>query len=484
MQATIRSYLGTENFVERFEVRLDDGRKGELRWADCDRTMLADATSRIRDASAFLMAHPHPVAPEAIGTVSTKDGVGLIISRFAGPTLSTLCVDPLELDVALEISGRLADYLIHLANLRDAVHRPFEVALRNLALNTVRLSATAEVRITGVETLGGDWPGRVVRTTHLERNRDTRLAVLGKGPADDIFDLGRIILALIAGRGAVDGLDDEVNRAADGTLHDKAVFEALSPRKLQAPYSLLALLQRMLSFYPDERPEPQEVRASVFELFASPVALEAYAREVCSGYRYVPLGRHAMIGRVFDLDGGMDALPQVEEALVEVLPTEEIELPRAPAYAGGTQPQRAAVRSEARPTPGQPAFQLERGRRPTIAESASVTAKKIARKRTVSDEPETVLGLVRLRSRNAEHEVERAEVPVVQAPIEVAPLPAPPPPPMPVVGLAPQLDHAPKPRPTWMLVAAPMLGAVVGIVLGLAAIAIGGLFVLLLQLLF
>jgi hypothetical protein len=482
MQATIRSYLGTENFIERFDVRLSDGRVAELRWADCDRSILADATARILDASAFVTAHPHPVAPEVLGTTSTKDGVGIVVGRFSGPTLAALCVDPIELEVALEISGRLVDYLIHLATLRDAVHRPFEVALRNLSLDTVRLSAAADVRITGVETLGGDWPGRVVRTTHMERSRDTRLAVLGKGPADDIYDLGRIILALIAGRATVEALDHAVNRAEDGTLHDKAVYDALSPRNLHVPYSLLALLQRMLSFYADERPEPHEVRASVFELFASPVALEAYAREVCGGYRYLPVGRHPMIGQVFDLAAGVDALPGRMGALVEAIPTEEVPLTRAPSYQGvETQPQRANVRSEARPKPGQPAFQREGDPRPTMAESTSMTAQKIAKRRVDTDEPETVLGI--LRSRNAAEEPEeRVELPP-PASTAYMPLPAPP-----QAAPIPQVVHVPVSleakwsQPTWVLVLAPLAGAVGGVILGLIAIAIGGIFVLLLML--
>jgi hypothetical protein len=323
-QATIRSWLGNEGFVERFGVVLTDGRRCELRWADCDRATVEDSTTRVRDAAAFLTQHPHVVAPTVIGTVSGKNGVGALVESFEGPAVHSLCDDPLHPEVALEIASRLVDYLLHLASLRDSWNRRFEVAVRSLTTRTVRVRADGSVCLSTLETLGGDWPGRVVRTGRIDKGRATRTSLLGKGPADDIFDLALVMVALLAGNAVAERLDSTLQPLADAADHDAAVTRALSPRNLERlPLTLRPLLQRMLAFYPDERPSPADVRRSLLEHFASPASLTDYARTVATGYRWLPHGIHPMIGQRLRVDGTTSPGSPNQADPFEDEPTEE-----------------------------------------------------------------------------------------------------------------------------------------------------------------
>jgi serine/threonine-protein kinase len=248
----------------------------------------SDAVQRLLDEGRMLGFLNHPCILRVLEVMRIENRLALVFEYVAGVDVSKLAAGKLPQRLVLSVIGEVAGAL-HTAYTtpHPDTGNPLHLVHRDIKPQNIRISVHGEVKLLDFGIARSPAMRREAQTTEgslpfTPGYASPESLIYGKqGPEGDIYALGVTLLRLLTGQrfyGKAQ-LADQVRTAAKAELYDKVVARRLA--EVESTDTLKALLRRMLSHKPEDRPSAIEVQ-SVCEDLADEMAgptLRRWARD-------------------------------------------------------------------------------------------------------------------------------------------------------------------------------------------------------------
>ncbi len=251
-------YKGESGFAKLVTLKmLDEG------VADSD-----EIACRLRDEARVLGCLKH----QAIVQVDRLARLGgrwtLVQEHVEGVSLDTVIEQgPMPTGPALEVIANVAGALHAAFTASGPDGSPLRLQHRDIKPSAILVDSYGGTRVMDFGIARACFSGREARTRSFvvgsfEYMAPERLALEEGGPWSDIYSLGQVLYALLAGRG--------FGRSHPSERHHKAIIDKATARLLErpggVPEGVLELLLRMLAMEPHVRPDARSVERSCTEL--------------------------------------------------------------------------------------------------------------------------------------------------------------------------------------------------------------------------
>lgn len=313
----VGALLGEEGVAKRYEALVMHDENRTLACELLHVPMAAysgmddDFGHRLRDSSKIVAHHPHPYIPNVYGISEDFDigGVAVVRAQSEGLPLSELAfLQPVPERAALAVVEAVSDVLTHLGRLLHPTTRVnYNLTMRGLSMDTVRLAADGSLDVVGLETLGGDWITRQAVTIDAQGPLRVSLAPEQfqnfETSETAVFHLGLLLLELVTPREWLKNRRFGYRPTMDENAWHQAVDETLEQVNVRLDNELTRrLLRAMLDFDPERRPTAPELLDAAVDLGASRDELAQLASRHES--RFIGPSRHddSLTGEVFSLE--------------------------------------------------------------------------------------------------------------------------------------------------------------------------------------